>query len=195
MDLTRPILHEPLSEGRVLGAVARYFAERRDAILERALSSRSFELWLNAEFVKACQADGLIAINEVGYATFGIRGDGDLPLKDCADILLLDPHSREQWLFEAALVAWNTQSKWLDKIRNDAIKLRRIEGDQVRRFVLLYCVSTGEILLPESGPGPWDYWLAEIKGDCTSRPETTEPFALGTSGQFVLRLWEVTCDN
>jgi hypothetical protein len=114
------------------------------------------------------------------------------PSRGCADILLIDPYSGERWLFEAALMAANTQPKWLDKIRYDAIKLRRVTNPGVRKFILLYCVSVVEQVCGDGPDRVWDGWCNKITADCTHLPEIVSPLPLGEKGQFALRLWEVT---
>jgi hypothetical protein len=169
-----------------------HFSSIREELLRRTSLGRSFERYLNAEFAAACQSNSVIAVNEAGYATFGLRNANGNPSEDCADVLLIDRGSGSQWILEATLVGTGTQLKWKQKIVKDAAKLSRIRHPKIRRFLLLYCTASHEQVIDDGPAGVWDPWFSVLEDSCSQVGKWSRRIALGEDGgQFAIRFWEV----
>ncbi|WP_149651310.1 hypothetical protein [Azospirillum argentinense] len=183
----KPDQKRSLAEELLRNAIGHFEANKAE--LERRVAlGASFEDWLNARFMRACNRLGeMMAVTEAAYA--GLTDDNwEGPISrerlDLFAVRLLDGVPA---FVECAIVHRTTHDKWRAKIAWDAEKLRRIDRDDVLKMVVVYCCSVAQDVLTDP---TWTEWIDGIEfGAVEKLPPLS--FPIGNGGQFALMAWIV----
>lgn len=176
-----------LAAGLLQNAIAYFEAdtERLGALVKAGVS---FEDWLNAGFIRACNRPGeMVAVGEASYVGL-TEEDQEEPIgKERLDLFAVRLADGASVFIECAVVHRNTQDKWRAKIAWDAEKLRRIARADVLKMVVVYCCSVKDDVLMDP---TWTDWFERIDfGDVEKLPPLS--FPIGHGGQFALIAWIV----
>lgn len=148
----------------------------------------SFEDWLNAGFIHACNRPSeMVAVGEASYVGLTRDGQGGPITKERLDLFAVRLADGASAFIECAIVHRNTLDKWRAKIAWDAEKLRRIARGDVLKMVVVYCCSVEDNVLADP---TWTDWFDKIEfGDVEKFPPLS--FPIGRGGQFALAAWIV----